>query len=249
MCETTMSGNSRPLPCRVCEELEPAVVDELNLIMADPMRWPKTLFEQWPEKPKGLPNRYRHWGALETGGEFLRTHGLEIDRRVLSRHYEYHVTRLAVDVQALARRGMVDDPEHPTTLSAIDPLLFLRYFERGVTLASKTLDEIDRQIDVYIKHDPPLPVPVELLKLAAETGTKLALTGANIQARGQKIGPKANANDAFRRAAGAKKVGPKIGHYRVTVVDGESRPIYDEGPKDRAEYNEKAAREGRQLLP
>ena len=238
------------LACRVCEELNDDQLAELNALMGDPLRWPKTLFaDGGMDKPKGMPVRYRTWGAIQMAKLFLIRLGVDISDRTIERHYKADVPVIATDVRTLVAEGIVDKPEERATVGimnaadAIDPLMFPRYYAQGVSMAARALQILEDRVNNILETDGPDAVPIELLKLMADTGTKLALSGGQITSRGGRIGPKGG-HSAARLAAGGKNPSVRIQHQRQHVIDGETVFIADGGPADRAAYNERAAREG-----
>lgn len=234
-------------PCRVCEQLadRPALLVELDLLMGDPARWPKTV---WGEvtPPKGsLTAGYWRYGAIEMGFDFLVRHGIEtITRKNLERHQRYDVMPIARSPDELVEAGVITAGDGRASIVAaeIEPGAYLKFYNAGIKLGNRGLELIEARLEEALRLGQEIPIEVlfELTKL----GSKLAQSQATIRAAGKKLGDDGDEEEAFR-VSSSPPPSPRMGHSRVrTLPDGSRVPVHDEGPADRAHYNERAAQEG-----
>jgi hypothetical protein len=250
-----MRESERELPsatvtkCRVCSQLDAAVVLELDRLMGDPACWPRTMWKDagWA-MPKGiLPPKYRLWGAMRVGIDFLEKQGVPgVSRSDLRRHYHDHVPKVAATAKELAETGVIAGKPLPSPFAApIDPTLFMRYYASAVEVGVLGLTLLKERVEKLMEAGQ--PVPMDLLKMMVDTGSKMAQSQASIKARGVDLG-RSDDLDAFRTAA-SDDPSPRFGRHRIRLIEGERRAVVDEGPADRAEYNEKAAQSGGAKLP
>lgn len=243
-----MSRDRPKVSCAVCEALTPLQLAELDSLMADPTRWPVTVWGMF-DPPKGMPASYRRFGAMEMGTGFLRDNGHgDIPNRELRRHYRFDVPKIAVDPDDLVATGLIASTRDTSLIpdAAIDPVAYLRYYAKGIEVGIEGLRLLaDRVQDLQSRKQ---EVPIALIKMMMENGTKLAMSQASIRAAGKSWGSDENVEDAFRDAS-APVPSPRFGDQRVRVIDGEARPIVDRGPADREHYSERARAEGGEGLP
>lgn len=233
-------------PCKVCQTLLPGELVELDLILGDPLRWPATVWGAFSPPEGSLPASYRKFGMIRMGEEFLMAHGYEIRRPSLVRHVERDVPILAVDVDELLAKGLIAmaPPGQVVTGSTlgqpIDPLAFVTFFQKGIDIGMKGLDLLLARItDMEARGE---EVPLSIITKIIDTGTKLASSQAAIRAAGKPFGSgEDDLNDGFR---GGDDISPRFDGVRVRVIDGQKRPVADEGPADRAHYNARARQEG-----
>lgn len=233
--------------CYICETVPARERVELDTLMSDPSLWPANVWGKF-EPPEGLlPPRYRSWGALGVGKNWLDTHGYDnISRDRLDRHFRKHVPEVPYSREALVERGIVKELSEPVDLSKYDATKFLHMYADGIEVGLQALAELRARLQKY--RDAGQEVPLPLLKLALEQGSKFALSQAAIKASGRMIHDTGDEDEAFR-AGSAPLPGPRFGNVRVREIEGESRPVVDEGRADRLDYNERARMEGKPLLP
>jgi len=229
--------------CLVCKTLPPKELIELDLILSDPLRWPDTIWGMFAPPEGGLPASYRRFGAMQMGMAYFAEKGYTIAKSKLRHHLTYDVPVLNTDVSELVSRGLVASlpADHSRTALAtpIDPLNYVRFYNKGIELGIQGLDLLTKRIQELIDHGDDIPLP--LIKMMVEAGSKLAMSQASIRAAGRQFGGSdEEENESFR---GADDIGAKFGEVRVRVIDGEQRPIVDRGHKDRQHYNERAAQE------
>lgn len=235
-----MATPGRPAPCQICSSLDDNPRLELDLLMGDPTRWPGAIMAVW-DRPAGgpeLPPVMREWGALEVGVQWLNEHGYGdiANKAVVRNHYERHVTLIPSDAQIVAAGAdgeKVPDPR-------IDPLAYLRFYMKGIEVGRKGLELLAKHVEDLQEKN--LPVPLSLIKMMVDAGAKLAVSQAQIKAREKSQPELGDEDDDFR--GGGNPPGPRFGHTRIREVDGETRPVHDEGPADRRHFNERADQEG-----
>lgn len=234
--------------CGICDTLDPVELTRYDLIVGDPARWPRTLWKEngW-EPPKGLlPPHYRAWGQNRVGRDWLDSHGYNDISESLIKGHMRHVARVArrpvelADVGLISGQPVTKDIPNPRS---VDPNAYLAYYAAGVRVGIRGLALLERRIDAIEKADK--EVPLDLIKMMVDAGSRLATSQAQIRSRGMKMGEDSD-DDAFRRAASPEDNGEvtRIGHIRIRTIDGEARPVTDDGLGDRTDYNERAAREG-----
>lgn len=239
-----MRRTQRGHECPVCR-LPPADIIDLDTLLADPLRWPKTIWTIF-EPPKGaLPASFRRYGQMQMGRLWLDEHGYEdITNPALRRHIRYDVPVVSVDPKELMERGLIartgQDQRLPAT-EAIDPTAFMRYYNRGIDLGVRSLERLHAMVEAADARGEALPTGV-LVKLA-DIGARLSVSQATIRASGKRL-DESEEDDAFRVGTSTEEGPGRIGHHRIRKVDGEVRPIVDEGPKDRKRYNARAKQEG-----
>lgn len=239
---------ARPAPCPVCDQIDVAPRRELNLLMGDPTRWPSSVWGVF-DAPNGpeVPEKMREWGAIEVGLEYIRIHELgDFSKADVRLHYERHVPLVPTSPDELLAAGIIaagGDPANPPD-SAIDPMAYLRYYLKGLQVGQKGLELLVAHVEQLQKSK--REVPLALIKLMLDTGSKLAVSQATIRAR-QKSQPELepeDEEDAFR-ARGGEAPGPRMGHGRIRETEAGRRFVHDEGPKDRAAFNARSRQEGR----
>lgn len=229
--------------CQVCATLAPGELIELDLILGDPLRWPATVWGNFPPPSGGLPVSYRRHGAQRMGHEWLLANGFDIPKQHLRNHIRWDVPLQEVSVDELVQRGLIslsqggpksDDSE------PIDPLAYIKLYNKGIAVGFKGLELLQQRIQALV--DQKEDVPLALMKLAIDAGLKLAQSQAGIKASGKTFGDEdADEDDAFR---GGSDISPEFQHNRVRTIEGESRPVADEGFADRQRFNERARQEG-----
>lgn len=233
--------------CRICTTLAPAELIELDLILGDPLRWPVTVWKGFSPPEGGLPASYRRFGAENMGREWLLANGFDINKQTLRSHIRYDVPLQSVDVDELIQRGLISlaapgpaGDTGQTIGQPIDALAYITLYNEGIHLGIRAQGLIAARVDAIIKRGE--EVPLALLKLMVEGGMKLAQSQAQIKAAGKPFGDDdPDEDDAFR---GGDDISPRMGHSRIRTVDGEARPVADQGFADRQHYNDRAAQEG-----
>lgn len=247
----TVAAGDRFVECLICRGVATGDLVELDLLMGDASRWPATVWGIFkPPKGRMTPARQR-FGAIEVGREWLVSRGYEFSDRVIRNHYRYDVVVVAADVADLMNRGLIEKgsrrhEEMGVSADKIDPQAFLTYFDRGIKLGNRSLELLEKRIEAIVAAGE--EVPFVLLKTLAELGSKLATTQATIRARGLAWDDGGDAEEGFR-VGSQPPPSQRVGHHRIRTINGETRPIADEGPADRARYSERAAQEGSPGLP
>lgn len=232
----------------MCAQVNAFDLIELDALMGDPSAWPASVWGNVFEKPQGdLPAAYRRFGAIEMGVEWLARHDyLELDRGDVRRHYRYDVPKIATTPADLVATGLIARGNARTTIAKLNPLAYLTYYNTGIEVGIEGLNLLMDRIETLKKENK--EVPIALVKMALDAGGKLAMSQAAIKAQGRPFGQDDDADDGFRTGAGDAP-STRMGHHRIRTVEGESRPIRDTGPADRAAYNERARQEGSPELP
>jgi len=219
--------------CGVCDVVMNEARIELDLLMADPQRWPATIWDRWEPPGDVVPPAMRLWGAVKMGQNWLADHGYgDITKASVTEHYNRHVPLLPDAATVEAAKKAVD--------RALDPRAYLEFYAEGIRAGKKG-------VELLMKHVAELEaagtkVPLPLIKMLVDVGGKLSMSQAGIVSR-QPSQPTLDDDEDFR--AGATGVpGPRIGHGRIRQIAGESRFVRDEGPKDRAEYAARQVQEG-----
>lgn len=232
--------------CRICDTLGPQELVELDMLLADPLRWPKTvwgLFDAPKVSADGmLPVSYRRFGAMEMGTQWLMANGYDISRAILRKHFVNHVPVIHVSVDELVQRGLIkiDHQSRHSAQDIVDPTNFIRFYQLGVDIGLQGLELLQKRVAKML--DDGEEVPIALIKQIVDTGAKLAMSQAQLRTRGNVFEPDDGAEmDAFR---GGDDVSPRFAGVRVRTVEGEARPVADEGPTDRKRYNARARQEG-----
>lgn len=234
-----------PGACKVCDTLSPQELVELDMTLADPLRWPKTVWGLFPAPEVSadgmLPISYRRFGAMEMGQAWLKSNGYDIPRGSLRKHFANHVPVIHVNVDELVQRGLIklDQKTRHGAGDPIDPTNFLQFYTLGVSIGVAGLKLLQERVQGMVDRGE--EVPLALIKQIVDTGAKLAMSQAQLRTRGHAFEEEDDENDGFR---GGEDVSPRFGSYRVRTVEGESRPVYDEGPTDRKRFNERARQEG-----
>lgn len=238
--------------CRICDELPPGDLVELDALMGDATTWPATVWGIF-DPPAGAPNALRlRFGARNVARDWLAAHGYPpYSDQIINRHYRYDVPVIAASAEDLFNRGLIahqtgNGPGAMANVESIDPQAFLTYFNRGIKLGNRGLELLATRIETMVQKGE--DVPIAVLKMLIETGGKLATVQATLTARGLAMGDTGDAEEGFR-AGSAPLPSTRVGHHRVRVVDGVSRVITDEGPADREHFSERSKAEGGEGLP
>lgn len=234
--------------CRVCDTLNADDRLELDYLLADPRRWPREVLGRWQLPPGILPARYKAWGAVAVGMAWLAAHGrADIKRSAVFRHWRFDVPRIASSPEDMVAQGMParTPRDLPEPSGVVDPRRYLAYYAKGIEVGIKGLDLLLTRIEA-LQHENK-PVPENLMKLAIDAGQRLAVSQASLQRSGAMFHDDEAEDDSF--LAAGREEGPRFAHHRIRVIDGEARPVADQGPADRATYDARARREGGAGLP
>lgn len=234
--------NRIPGGCSVCDQVAPSALVELDLLMGDASRWPSSVWDKFAA-PAGLiiPPAMRRWGAARLGLAWLQENGYaDIGKSSVYHHYEKHTPVIAVDPDKLVENGVLVSGGGAIPDPAINPIAYLRFYAKGIEAGIKGLELLMAMVKELEEKDQ--AVPLSLIKLLTDIGGKLATSQAQIKAREKSIGTEDD-DEGFRAGAGGLP-SDRMGHARIRTVGGVSGPIHDEGPKDRAAYNDRAAQEG-----
>lgn len=232
--------------CQICDTLPPQKLMELDAIIGDPAAWPITIWGIF-EPPKGqLSASYRRHGATAMARDWLDREGIKwITMQTIRKHVRFDVVHIPRDASDLIQLGIVAEagtqrtriPTAPT----IDAGAFIRYFNAGIQMGEAATRLLAERINAMIERGEE-PDPKLVMKLA-DMGAAFARSQAALMARGLKFGEEEDDDAAFM-GSDEERPGPRIGHSRVKMVDGERRPVHDEGPADRAKHRKRREAEG-----
>lgn len=231
--------------CAVCTRVDQFDLIELDTLMGDPSAWPATIWGIFNPPTGDVPASYRRYGAVEMGLDWLGRHGFDdITRTQVRNHYRFDVPKIATNPADLVATGLIARGNQ-TEVAKLDPGAYLRYYNAGVEVGIKGLGLLQDRIATLQAEGK--EVPLALVKLAVDVGSKLAMSQAAIKAAGKPWGDQDD-DDGFR-AGSAPEPSPRFGHHRIRTIDGEARPVKDMGPADRDRFNERARQEGSPELP
>lgn len=238
--------DKRSATCHIEATLGREASLELDIMLADPKRWPKAIFEGWQLPPGPMPMSMRSWGGIKVGLEWCRSRGFEFTSSQMNRHYREHVPIVPYTPDDFVAKGA---ETAKTGLPAVpdDPITYMQVYQNGLRVGNRALDLLQRRVDELIADDK--DVPTQLLLKLADLGTKLATSQASIMARGMDLSRQQDDEIEGFRAGSAPLPSERLGHHRIRVIEGEPRPVADQGPADRAKYNERAKQEGSPTLP
>ncbi len=235
--------------CKVCSMPERELV-ELDLLLATPPEeLDAKLFGDVGMEPPDLPAEWRRFGVIRKAQVWLEERGHTFARQTLVAHYNKHLAATASipsDSHRALQEGRLSDgspvPSVPEPLKmAIE---YHAYFRTGMQVGHKALELLLEKLN-DTEHKP----SQSLLIAAANIGTGLAKAQAAIVTKGMRF--VLEDDGAIEGFIGDEDddASPRFGSYRVRTIEGERRPVRDEGPADRAQYNEKAKEIGAPLLP
>jgi len=244
----------KPGTCIICDTLTTEDLLAFDLLVADPKRWPKETWAGIKLPPGIIRPRYRLWGAAKIGEEWLKAHGYwpakMRSRPTLRRHINRHVQWTADDLSTIAAQGQMAEASQKAAVPApadLTPMNYRHYFDKGIKIG---LEAQDRMLDrLQEAKEQGLEIPSDLLLKLMDHGARLATAAANLAVKGVELDRDRQAElDGFR--AGSAPIPVRASkHHVIHVIDGESRPVADEGRGDRRDYNEKAREEGGVELP
>ena len=241
-----MSTGHGLVRCAVEEKLGPELALELDMFLADPSKWPKAIFDGWKLPPGPMPTRFRSWGAVKLGLEWLRSRDIAVSKLQMARHYREHVPIVPYGPSDFVDKALSDPPAG----RAIVPTNLITYqevYQKGLKVGSKALDLLLARVE-EIEHAGGT-VPQDLLLKLADLGTKLATSQASILARGLDLAREKDDEIEGFRSGSAPLPSERINGTRVRVIEGEARPVVDRGPADRQHYSKRARQEGSPTLP
>lgn len=236
--------------CIICETLPVNDLLELDALLADPLAWPTSIWGLFsPPKGGALPASYRRFGAQRAGRAWLDGHGHQgIGDNILRRHIRFDVAHVARDAADLVSVGLIA-ASSPVTRIPTNPTLdsgaYIRYFNSGIQMGSAAMTMLAERINKSIEEGK--EPDTKLIMKLADMGAAFAKMQASLVAKGLKVGAEEDEDDAFRGDPDDLP-SPRMGHSRVRTVNGERRPVHDEGPADRADYHARVAQEGGDLL-
>ncbi len=234
-------------PCKVCSHVAELDLIQLDLLMGDASRWPADTWGRFRPPAGPLPSSYRRFGAVEVGIKYLVERGyLEIPRSSVRRHFRFDVPTI-VTPDELAGVGQAADVPGNRAVGPpglVEPLAYIKFYQRGISLGNRGLELMEKRIEALVEKG--TEVPLALLLEVIKLGAKLATSQAAIR---KSAGEDEDDEDEGFRAGSAPLPSPRFGHSRIRTVDGVARPVRDEGPADRADYNRRAEQEGSTTLP
>lgn len=229
--------------CRVCDTVAPGDLVELDLLLGDPTRWPRTVWSVFAPPEGALPASYRRHGAMAMGLDWIKAHPeYSISKAQLRRHLKTDVPVLDFDPEELVARGVIASSSSKTDRGGgqqIDSSNFIGYYNDGIRVGRTALKVLETRINDLV--DKGEEVPLALVKMALDAGLKLSMSQAAIVAAGKRMDSDTDEDDAFRASGDPQQPSQRVGHHRIRVIEGEARPVVDMGPADRARYNDHAA--------
>ncbi len=216
-----MSGDSSAIACAVCVSLSQDELRDLDLLLADPGKWPATLWDAIG-KPARMTPAARKFGQVEIGMAWLGSHNLlDIDRRMMLRHIKAHVVAVP-RMEDLFANAPPDGA-----------LMLIEFMTKAIKAGNKALT----QLIAKVESDPESFSISQLLDVA-EFAAKLA------DREGRKKADVPQLMEGGPTGFMGTRPSQRVQHHRIREIDGVARPVVDEGPKDRAHYNERADQEG-----
>lgn len=231
--------------CKACDlpERESA---ELDLILSMPPDELDSRLFDVDLPPPDLPAAWQQFGAIRKAQFWLVERGYKIERRTLVRHTREHVTAHLVSdgTRAIARGTLSDGSPVPTVPEPLKLAIeYHAFFRLGMETGHRALEILAERI-----ADPTQKPSNTLLLAVAQIGRQLAQAQAAIVTRGVRF--VLEDDDAISGFIGEdERPSPRFGSYRVRTIEGERRPVRDEGPADRRDHNARAREEGSTELP
>jgi hypothetical protein len=241
-----MSGATPINGCKVCVSMSEAAVIKLDELMGDPRKW--DIDQAFGSLvPTQLTPSSRKIGAVNMGLAWVRQYGFtELTRQDLLRHYVRHVPIIANSIEEYAAHALVGDARSPrgaeTRTTGYASVAAI--YDKALDLGSMSLSILTARLEDRLRRNE----PVDSAELMAYAGyaARLAMSAAALKRGG--TGPFGSGPDYRGFRGGPDAPGQKIAHHRVRMIAGEYRPVTDDGPADRAHYNERARLEGREGL-
>lgn len=235
--------------CPICAKMPEKQLVELDILLSTPPEdLDAKLFGDLEIPPPDLPAEWKRFGVVRKAQVWLEERGHKFARATLIAHYNKHVTAEAIpsDSDRALRDGTLTDgsatPREPEPLRmAIE---YHKFFRTGMQVGHKALVLIMAKLD-----DTEHPPSQQMLMAAANLGSSLAKAQAAIVTKGMRFELE---DDGAIEGFASDDTGdpsPRFGSYRIRTINGERRPVFDEGPADRARYNDKAKESGAPLLP
>lgn len=237
---------TRQIRCKVETMLGMEDALLLDAFLSDPKQWPKAIFEGWDLPVGPLPGNFRSWGATKIGMEWCESRGHKVRRADMEKHVAEHVPILPYSTDDYAERGAPKD-DMGRAVVPTDAISYIEVFKKGLSVGYTALDALEQRVNKMIEAGQ--SVPIDLALEMAKLGTKLATAQASIMAKGARMGGEQDEEIEGFRSGTAPLPSQRLGHHRIRIIDGQARPIRDEGPSDRHEYNERAEQEGGEALP
>ena len=240
------------LRCYVCKSLPEPELLEFNALLGNPDEWPSNLLAEWDVPKKLVPGRMRRWGGLALGVDYFKRKGIPITRDKMLYHFTNHVVHIAttpkqvIEVGKMAMSDRVDPNSQTSLMPAIRPRLYIDYYSKGIQLGVYALDELKARI--HRMEEKGEAVPDKVLWQLADLGAKLSQSLAGMAARGSRQEQDDDEVGGFREGS-APLPSQRFGGSRIRTIEGEARPVVDEGRADRMAYNERARQEGSPTLP
>ena len=239
-----MTARSGLRSCRVCV-LPPDILVQVDAILtSDPSTWNETIYAGLVPADGLLSPHHRQWGAVRMTQEWLTQHELKVDRRHIETHYDRHLPSFPSPTQPIIdANGRLPDP---LPLPVMED--YRTYYRDALRIGRSALSKLEARIVALEEAGD--PVPVNLLMEVARLGARMAQSQATlIVGKGARFHAEEDEGEDTIEGFMGERPGPRFGSVRIREVEGEMRAITDEGPKDRAEYNERARHIGAPELP
>lgn len=232
--------------CPVCNLPEHVLVQVDTMLATPKEELLSELFDGVPEED--IPANAYRWTSLTHALQWLDERGFVVKGRgkkgiskgALQLHFDKHLPLVPMNRQEIARTGYLSTgqpaPESPEPYMAA--IQFHAYYKLGMDIGFKALRKLEERLDDL--------TPTQQLAVA-KIGQQLAQSQASIFARGQRFD--VEDDDAMSGFLDDEDISPRFGSIRVREVDGEMRPVRDEGPADRERFNRRARQEGGTELP
>lgn len=237
--------------CWVCESVNVHLLRQLNDLLVEPSRWPAE-FQLKLARTESTNERSKLQIAAAVGW--------------LAEHGRGDITGPAVRAHLLHQQLALDTLVEMTPNDPAGATALMAFYAEAINVGRKALRKLD---NLLADDDGPGLEVAELLKIAA-IGGKYAMSAATLRQRGvspiagdegyvppedpeppeppkppdepKQVTPK-DPLDGFL-AGSAPRPSKRVGSVRVRTIEGEARPVWDEGPKDREHYNKRADEEG-----
>jgi hypothetical protein len=235
--------------CKICRTMPEKELVELDLLLQTPVEeLDDKLFGDISIPPSDLPAEWQRFGPIRKCQVWLEERGHKFARQTLVAHYSKHLPAVAVasdSVRALQEGTLSDGRPTPTEPEPLKMAIeYHKYFRTGMQVGHKALELILEKLE-----DPDHPPTQTMILAAANLGSNLAKAQAAIVTKGMRFVLEDDGAIEGFASDDEDDPSPRFGSYRIRTIEGERRPVRDEGPADRAQYNEKAKQSGAPLLP
>jgi len=233
--------------CGICALPEALLVQVDDILATPPTELMTDLYDGID--PEEIPASAKRWSSVRHAKVWLaERHDKPISTATISNHFDKHLPLVPATMQRIVETGrLADGSQVPVRAEPyLAAVQFHAYFKAGMDIGMRALKVLEKRVIAAEDPESDSEVTNSILLSIARVGQQLATAQAQIWARGQRFD--VEDDDAMAGFMG-EQPSPRFGSYRVRDVDGEHKPVYDEGPADRQHYNERAREEGGTELP